>query len=83
MARFFFHVRLRGTRVEDSEGMDLPDVESARREAVESAKEMVANAITAHEDLEGVAYEIADASGKIVLILPLAEAAGISVHRSV
>jgi hypothetical protein len=27
--------------------------------------------------------EIADASGEIVLILPLAEAAGISVHRSV
>jgi hypothetical protein len=34
MARFYFHLRAGDRLISDEEGMDLPDVSAARREAV-------------------------------------------------
>jgi hypothetical protein len=45
MSRFYFHLQAGGQVVPDDEGTDLPDLSAAQREAIQSAREMLADAI--------------------------------------
>lgn len=76
MARYLFHVRDRDTLLEDDgEGEELPDLEAARRHAIESAREILSEAA-----LLGKAgslrqqIEVVDASGKTVLTMRVGHA---------
>ena len=60
MARYFFHIRDEDRLVRDEEGMELPNLDAARKEAVVSAHSIVAEAIGGDEPLDHVAIEIWD-----------------------
>ena len=40
MRRFYFHLRAGDELVPDEEGIDLPDLSAARREAIEAVREL-------------------------------------------
>ena len=60
MTTYFFHIRDDDRLIRDEEGLDLPDISAARKEAALSARNMVAEAIGTDEPLDHVAIEIWD-----------------------
>lgn len=73
MARFFFHVRDGADLSRDEEGQDLPDIEAARREAVNSNREMLGERILHGGALNHRQIEIADETGRIVGVVRSAD----------
>ena len=69
MPRFYFHVRDGFEVDEDDEGVELPDFEAARAEAlatVEELREELAG------DAAGIELEITDDTGRRLLTVPFA-----------
>jgi hypothetical protein len=62
--------------LEDWEGEEFPSLSEARTEAVQSARELMSARIAAGKMPDGkhTRFEIADDSGKTVLIMPFEEA---------
>jgi hypothetical protein len=60
MTTYFFHIRDDDRLIRDEEGLDLPNVAAARKEAALSAHNLVAEAIGTDEPLDHVAIEIWD-----------------------
>ena len=80
MPLYHFHLRDAFGLVEDDEGLDLPDLTSALREALRSAREFSSDA----EPVSSMRFEIADEAGRVVLNVPLqirAFAAGEASHH--
>ncbi len=86
MPLYRFHLRDAFGVVEDEEGIDLPDLASAFREALRSAREFSREA----EPASALRFEITDEAGRVVLNVPLqvrtaaareAEALGTGSHR--
>jgi uncharacterized protein (DUF849 family) len=67
MALFHFHVRHEQGLVQDDEPLDLPDLSAVFAEAIQSAREFVADVTTG----AGMQFEIADTEGSVVLKLPI------------
>jgi hypothetical protein len=72
MGRFYFHLRAGDRVLPDEEGMDLPDFSAARREAIEAARELLAEAIKSGKPEVPEAFVIADESGRELDTIPLA-----------
>ena len=53
MTRYFFHIRNGEDLLEDDEGIDLPSLAAARKEAVLSARELIAESIASSEPCSG------------------------------
>ncbi|AAK90846.1 hypothetical protein EN41_04495 [Agrobacterium tumefaciens] len=71
MPRYFFHVRdAQGLSV-DMEGAILSTDEQAKREAVQAAKEMLAEKILRDEILDGAAFEVVRSDGILIAKIPL------------
>jgi hypothetical protein len=66
MPRYFFHVREGSTLHRDAEGQELPDAEAARREAINSGREMLGEKLLHGGALNGRTVEIADETGHVV-----------------
>ncbi|WP_032808714.1 hypothetical protein [Mesorhizobium sp. WSM1293] len=76
MPRFFLHLVLAGQRRLDPEGSELPDEESAVREAIWAAKELMAEELRAGKPLiRDAAYEVALDNGTVVATVTFAAAA--------
>jgi hypothetical protein len=60
MPRYFFHVREGGDLNRDDEGQDFADAEAARREAVNSVREILSEKILHGGVLNHRSIEIAD-----------------------
>ena len=58
MPRFYFHIREGDKRIEDPEGLVLPNADAAKQEAVKAAREMLAARLMAGEELDGATLEI-------------------------
>jgi len=72
MARFYFHF-LEGTSLAaDDEGIELPDLSAAVREAELAARELLAEAIKTSKSQVPEAVIIADRSGERLHTIPLA-----------
>jgi len=72
MARFYFHF-LEGTSLAaDDEGIELPDLSAAVREAELSARELLADAIKANKSEVQEAVIVTDYSGERLHTIPLA-----------
>jgi hypothetical protein len=69
MARFFFHVRDGADLSRDEEGQELPDVEAARQEAINSNREMLGERILHGGPLNHRQIEIADETGHVVEVV--------------
>jgi hypothetical protein len=67
MSRYFFHVRdSDGEISRDLEGQDLPDLESARTEAISTNREMLGERLLHGGRLDHRRIEIADEQGKVL-----------------
>ena len=72
MRRFYFHLRSGKQLISDQEGMEFPDVIAARREARESARHILANAIRSAWENIPEEFVISDSEGHELETLPLA-----------
>ena len=70
MGRYYFHLKDGDQIVPDEDGTELPDVSAATREALQSAREILADAIKAGKPKVYEAYVIADETGRTVQVLP-------------
>ena len=71
MSHFYLHIRDGQWLVEDLDGADLPDLDAARTEAERSARALLEIQRVDGAVLAGQAFEIADASGQVLAVVPL------------
>lgn len=76
MARYFFNVVQGNNILEDEEGSELPDLETVRKEADASAREIMAMNILSGDHMEDRAIWVRDERGQTVLMLPFRELLG-------
>ncbi len=74
MPHYYFHMRSPNDYVRDLEGMDLANLDEVRKEAAESAKDILSNAIRANREVDHQEYEVMDEEGEIVLTFLLRDA---------
>jgi hypothetical protein len=74
MARFFFHTRRGDEIAKDDEGFELPNLAAARKEALATAREIVADAVKFGKDRTPDSVLIADADGREVMTVSLKDA---------
>lgn len=74
MARYFFHLHESAGFLKDEEGLELPDGDAVRQEALKGARSILGHDVQSGSlDLRG-RIEVADAHGRVVLVLPFHEA---------
>jgi hypothetical protein len=66
MPQFYFHVRDADGLTRDPEGQELPDLDTARREAVSAAREILGEKLLHGGSLNGRTIEITDESGQVM-----------------
>src|SRR5579871_4560747 len=69
MPRYFFHIREGSDINRDGEGQDLSDVEAARREAINSVREIISEKLLHGGALNHRTIEIADETGRVVEVV--------------
>jgi hypothetical protein len=70
MPRFYLHFRKGEHFFRDPEGAVFSDLEGARQEAMQSARELAAECVKHNKDIEGQ-FEIMDEAGESLQILTL------------
>ena len=75
MPRYYLHIQQGGQLPQDPDGIECPNVEAARAEAVAGIRDILAVAIEygANDGLDG-AIVIADESGRELMTIPFSEA---------
>ena len=68
MTRYYFHIRDDDRLLEDEEGVDLPSLGAARKEAVLSARELVAESIGSAEPWDHCTIEIWSDAGLVEVV---------------
>ena len=63
MPRFYFHLARDGGRLQDEEGLALPDAEAAWYQAVRSARELIRAELTLGGSWDHQSIEICDEGG--------------------
>jgi hypothetical protein len=71
MPRYFFHILSGGVTVEDDEGIELPDMAAARREAVANARDLALSADKDGFGKETRGVQIVDAAGTVLGSVPV------------
>ncbi len=74
MPRYFFHIRETEGTVEDTEGIEFPDDAAVHMEAIEAARDIMAEHIRKGLDVSGWSFEIANGSGWPIMAVPFSEA---------
>jgi hypothetical protein len=74
MPQFYFHIRNADDMALDEEGNNVADLNAARRQALASARELLANAIKEGKDPVPDSIVIADADGQELTSVPLRHA---------
>jgi hypothetical protein len=77
--RFYFHFQDGSSRLNDPEGMELPDAEAAWYQAVRSARELVRGDSCSSALKPGGYVEIRDERGWQVWAVPYEEVIGLAV----
>jgi hypothetical protein len=70
MPRYYLHIKDGDRLIKDQEGVELPSVLSAKREAEHAAREILAAKVRAGDIIDGQEFEIADARGNRMLTIP-------------
>ena len=73
MPRYFFHVREETELSRDWEGQELPNLEAARREATNSAREMIAERMLHGGSVDDRVIEITDSEERVLARVDSAE----------
>jgi hypothetical protein len=67
MPRYFFHIRYSDTDlVLDNEGIEFEDVETAKHEAVQSIRDLVADRVKQGIKNHGLGIEVANEAGTVL-----------------
>jgi hypothetical protein len=74
MQRFYFNIRSEAGVLQDLEGTELPDLEAARREAIEDARQLMSDAVRIGYDIVSRSVEVGNVAGEMVLSVPFSEA---------
>ena len=74
MARYYFHIRKGDLLVEDADGIDVTEAGSLEEEAIEAARDLLAEGDLQGLDRREWVYEVADESGATVLVLRFEDA---------
>lgn len=74
MPRFFFHVRSLDGLALDEEGQDQPDLNAAREEAIEAARDIMSELVFKGVDPKHHQFEIADGNGAVKMVVRFGEA---------
>jgi len=72
MPHYFFHIRMADGVVQDDEGREMPDLDAARREAIQSARDITNAQNQARLPGRAQAIEVVDEHGDVVLTVPCA-----------
>ena len=77
MPLYFFHFHQNQALVEDEEGLELPDLDAAKSEAITSIHDLIGETklTGARFDKDGY-IEIADASGQVLAVIRFADCIG-------
>lgn len=78
MARFFFHLHECGNITPDEDGVDRPDLESVRQDALKAVREVMCAEVREGRLCLSCHIEVLDADGTRVLMLPFKDAIEIS-----
>src|SRR5215210_922828 len=70
VARFYLDVLDGDQVIQDPEGIDFADRETAIAEAVAGARDLVAEGIMRNEDVSGQSFVIRDGNGEVVATVP-------------
>lgn len=70
MPVYFFNQRFDDELGVDAAGLDLPNLDAARRRAVEVAREIMSDAVLGGEVVLDRSIEVTDATGRVVMSLP-------------
>jgi len=73
MPRYYFHIARDGGRLQDEEGLALPDAEAAWYQAVRSARELIRGELALGTRWDGQAIEIVDDRGARIDQVALAD----------
>jgi hypothetical protein len=76
MPLFFIHLRNEDQDVIDREGHELPDLETARRQALSAAGEIIADEMARGRDRIRIALTVENEAGERLLELPIVLSAG-------
>jgi hypothetical protein len=71
MATFHFHIQEHGRLIVDEEGSELPDLAAARHEALNTAREMLIEALRFGVEEVPDALVIGDRTGQSIECVPL------------
>jgi len=74
MPRFYLHIVDRATIIEDPDGSELPDLEAAIAEALQSARHLLADKVRAGDVVDGQKFEIRDSHGILLATVPFRDA---------
>ena len=74
MVVYYFHLQCGEQLIRDGEGLDLPDADAARKEALAGARQIWADAIKAGKSGIPDAFVIRDESGNDILSVPFDDA---------
>ena len=70
MPRYFFHIRKHERLQEDPEGAELSSPEAAIEEAIEAARDLLADKVRSGDVVDGDEFEIRDENDQVVHVLP-------------
>jgi len=76
MPRYFFHIEKEGRQIVDPEGIDLHDLDAAREEALESARQLMSDDVRNGREPNGRRFVITNEAGIVLLELPFRKAIG-------
>jgi hypothetical protein len=70
MPRYFFHIRTGDAVIRDPDGSDLPNLDAARAEARQAARDLLAALLKEGGVLDGQVFEISDEAGSVLERIP-------------
>jgi hypothetical protein len=74
MPRYYFHTRDGDRLIKDPEGIELPSIKLARDEAIQAAREILAEKVKRGEIIDGQEFEIHDSWGNKLITVPFRSA---------
>jgi hypothetical protein len=83
MPRYYRHIRQGEQQTPDLEGIELPDLDAARAEAIDGIRDILAGAVRqGQDDWLMDAIVITDSLGQELMIVPFIEALPPSLYRA-
>lgn len=69
--RYYLNVRTDTELIVDDEGVELPDLGDAAEEALQAARDILADRVKHGEKVDDGVFEVLDKSGTTVLTIPI------------